>query len=139
MKPYVAVLAALLLIAPPVAAQQSSPGGSAKIGYVNTQMVMNESAASKAAVRDLEAEFKRRDAEIAKGPPNQVDRRRAALQEDMAVKRDEALKRLVDRANAEIKRIAEAENYDLVVFEVTYAAPRVDLTQRVIKALDARK
>jgi outer membrane protein len=123
----------------PAAAQQSAAGGTAKVGYVNTAIVMRDSVASKQAQKDLEAEFKRREAEILKGPPNQVDRRRAALEEDIAVKRDEALKKLVERANVEIKRIAEADNYDLVVFEATFAAPRVDLTARVIKALDAKK
>lgn len=133
---FTALLAATL----PALGQQAAPAGAtAKIGFVNTQVVMAESAASKQALKELEAEFKRREAEIAKGPANQADRRRAALQEDLAMKRDEALKRLVDRANAEIKRIAEAENFDIVVFEATFASPRVDLTARIIKALDAKK
>jgi outer membrane protein len=144
MKPMAVLLFALLAFAGatiplPAAAQQTGVAGLPKIGYVNTNLVMRDSQASKQAQKDLEAEYKRREAEILKGPPNQVDRRRAALEEDIAVKRDEALKRLVDRANVEIKRMAEAENFDLVVFEATFASPRVDLTARVIKALDAKK
>jgi outer membrane protein len=129
------LFAALLAATLPAQAQPAAT----KIGYVNIQVLMDESNTSKQAVKELEAEFKRREAEIAKGPANQADRRRAALGEDMALKRDEALKRLLNRANAEIKRIAEAENFDIVVLEANFAAPRVDLTARVIKVLDAKR
>jgi outer membrane protein len=132
-----AIFLAALCAAATALGQQ--PGAGPRVGYVNAVAVLDTANASKQAVKELEAEFKRREADIAKGPANQVDRRRAVLGEDMAIKRDESLKRLMERINAEIKRIAEAENLDIVVLEANFAAPRVDLTARVIKALDARK
>ncbi len=134
------VLPFLLLAASlPVAAQSASSTPSGKVGVVNTAIVMRDAKASQQAQRELEAEFKRREAEILKGPKEQVERRRAALQEDMAQRRDERLAQIVERANAAVKRIAEAENFDAVFFEAAYASDRIDLTQKVIKALDSAK
>lgn len=133
------LLAAALPASLPVAAQSTSPTPSGKVGVVNTAIVMRDARASQQTQKELEAEFKRREAEILRGPKEQVERRRAALQEDMAQRRDERLAQLVERANAAVKRIAEAENFDAVFFEAAYAADRIDLTQKVIKALDAAK
>ena len=66
-------------------------------------------------------------------------RRRNEFAEELNLRREEALKGIVDRANAIIRRIAEQENFDLVFFEAAYASTRIDLTDRVIKALDAAK
>ena len=134
------LVAAAALPAPsPVAAQSKPSAPSGKVGVVNTAIVMRDAKASQQAQKDLEAEFKRREAEILKGPKDQVERRRAALQEDMAQRRDERLAQIVEKANQAIKRIAEAENFDAVFFEAAYAAERIDLTQKVIKALDSAK
>ena len=66
-------------------------------------------------------------------------RRRNEFAEELNLRREEALKGIVDKANAIIRRIAEQENFDLVFFEAAYASARIDLTDRVIKALDAAK
>ena len=47
------------------------------------------------------------------------------------------VKEIVDKANAMIKRVAEEENLDAVFLEATYANPRIDITSKVIKKLDA--
>jgi outer membrane protein len=65
-------------------------------------------------------------------------RRRNEFAEELGIRREEVLKQIVDKANAIIRRIAEQENFDLVFFEAAYASERIDLTERVIKALDAR-
>lgn len=137
--------AAIAAAAGPVIAQQPAAKGAEvtpnayKIGFVNTEKVMRDSRISQAAQKALEAEFVKRDKEIAAGPPAEVGRRRNALNEDMVMRREEALKQLVDKANAAIRRIAEAEKFDLVFLEAAYASPRIDLTEKVIKALDAGK
>jgi outer membrane protein len=122
----------------PAAAQQPQPSAY-KVGFVNTQRVVKDSRVSQQAQKALEAEFQKREKEINAGPPAQAERRRRALAEDIAARRDDALKQFVDKANAAIRRIAEAEKFDIVVADVAYAAPRVDITDRVIKAIDAGK
>jgi outer membrane protein len=42
---------------------------------------------------------------------------------------------VVERANKTIKQIAEAEKFDIILQEAVYASPRIDITDKVIKAL----
>ena len=119
------------------AAQQSAAQPSYKVGFVSTERVMREARAPAQVQKDLEAEFKKREAEILKGPAGDVERRRETLIEDMNQRRDDLLKEIVDKANAMIKRVAEEENLDAVFLEATYANPRIDITGKVIKKLDA--
>jgi outer membrane protein len=43
---------------------------------------------------------------------------------------------VLERANKVIKQIAEAEKYDIIFQEAVYASPRIDITEKVIKALN---
>jgi outer membrane protein len=129
------VIAAALLAAGTASAQAPSN----KLGMVSMDRVLRDARVSLQAQQALEAEYKKRDAEIAAGPPGEAARRRQALVEDISLRRDEALKQVVDKANIAIKRVAEEENFDAVFFEAAYAAPRIDLTDKVIKALDAAR
>jgi outer membrane protein len=129
---------ALAVAAIPVAAQQAAPAApSYKIGYVSTDRVMKDSRASQQAMQVLEAEFQKRDKEIAAGPARDIERRRRELVDDMNTKREDSLRQIVEKANGVIRRIAEAEKFDAVVFEAAYVNGRVDLTDKVTKALDA--
>ena len=121
------------------AAQQPAAPVSHKIGYVDTARVMRDVHAAQLAQKRLVDEFEKRDQEIAGGPPGDMERRRNALVEDMSQRRDEALKELVDKVNAMIRRIAEEDNLDAVFVEAAYAALRIDITDKVINALDAAR
>ncbi len=46
---------------------------------------------------------------------------------------------LVERSNRIIRQIAEQEKYDLIVQEAVYFNPRIDITERVLKALNAAR
>ena len=37
-----------------------------------------------------------------------------------------------------IRQIAEQEKYDIIFQDAVYANPRIDITERVIKALDGK-
>ena len=129
-----AAASALLAALPPAAAQE--PAGY-KIGFVSTERVLRDSRSSQKAAKDLEAEFKKRGQEVAAAPAGERARRGAVLTEDMNLRRDEALKQFIDRTNAIVRRIAESEKFDAVFFEAAFASKRIDLTDRVIKAVDA--
>lgn len=120
----------------PAAAQQPAPPAY-KVGIVNVPRVMRDSRVSQLAQKSLEAEFRKREREIAGGPAPDVERRGNALAEDMNLRREEALKQFVEKTNGVVRRIAEAEKFDAVFFEAAYASARVDLTDKVIKQLDA--
>ena len=67
----------------------------------------------------------------------EFQRKRREYQEDASRRRNEELSAIIDRANGVIKRIAEQEKYDLIVQEAVHWSPRVDITDKVIKALNA--
>jgi outer membrane protein len=64
-------------------------------------------------------------------------RKRRELQEDLAQRKNEELAGVLERSNRVIKQIFDSEKYDLILQEAVFAGPRVDITDKVIKALNA--
>jgi outer membrane protein len=62
-------------------------------------------------------------------------RKQREFREDLNLRQNEEMAAIFERANKVIKQIAEAEKYDLIVQEAVYFSPRIDITDRVIKAL----
>ncbi len=62
-------------------------------------------------------------------------RRQREFREDLNQRRNEELAVVLEKANRVIKQIAEAEKYDLVLQEAVYFSPRIDITDKVLKAL----
>jgi outer membrane protein len=63
-------------------------------------------------------------------------RKQRELREDGNQRRNEELAAVIERANRAIKVIAESEKYDIIFQEAVYASPRIDITEKVIRALD---
>jgi outer membrane protein len=63
-------------------------------------------------------------------------RRQREFREDLNQRRNEELAIVLERANKVIKQIAEAEKYDAVFQEAVYSSPRIDITDKVLKALN---
>jgi outer membrane protein len=59
--------------------------------------------------------------------------------EDLNLRRNQELQTLFERANRVIKQIAESEKYDLILQEAVYRSPRLDITERVLKALASER
>ncbi len=55
--------------------------------------------------------------------------------EDLNLRRNQELGALFERANRVIKQIAESEKYDIIFQEAVYRNPKIDITDRVLKAL----
>jgi outer membrane protein len=68
----------------------------------------------------------------------EFQRKRRAFQEDVAQRQQEEMAALFERASKVIKQIFESEKYDLILQEAVFAGPRVDITDKVIKALNAQ-
>ena len=66
-----------------------------------------------------------------------MQRRRREFQEDLTQRKNEELAAVVERANRVIKQIFEQEKYDVILQEAIFAGPRVDITEKVIKALNS--
>jgi len=158
-----ATVAALCFCVLPAVAQEL------KLGYVNSERVLRDSAPAKAAQAKLEAEFGRRERELndirnrlkaaadkfEKDAPTlpesektrrqrelvdqerDLQRKQREFQEDLNQRKNEELAAVVERANRVIRQIFETEKYDAILQEVVFAGPRVDITDKVIRALNA--
>ena len=86
-----------------------------------------------------EAERNRRQRELV-DQDRELQRKRREFQEDLNQRRNEELATVVDRANKVVKQIYDTEKYDLILQGdvVIFASQRVDITDKVIKALNAQ-
>jgi len=84
--------------------------------------VMNESERTRRQreFSELEKDFQRKQREF---------------REDLNQRRNEELAQVVEKTNKVIKQIAEQEKYDFILQEAVFASPRVDITDKVLRAL----
>lgn len=68
-----------------------------------------------------------------------LQRKRREWQEDLTQRKNEELSAVVEKANRVIKQIFEAEKYDLILQDAIHFSARVDVTKKVIDALNAQK
>jgi outer membrane protein len=85
-----------------------------------------------------ESERTRRQRDLAE-QERDFQRKRRELLEDLNQRKNEELSAVVERANKVIKQIFEQEKYDIILQEVIFAGPRVDITKKVVDALNAGK
>ena len=171
-------VAAVLAAAPFLAAAQatapaSQPASppSGKFGFVHTERILRDSAPAMRAQKKIEAEFQKRDRELA-GIADQLKRMQADLdkdamtmtesqrrtkerefgdlnrefqrkqrefREDLNQRRNEELAQVVEQANRVIRVLAEQEKFDIIFQEMpAYVSPRIDITDKVIKALEGK-
>lgn len=69
----------------------------------------------------------------------EFQRKRREFQEDLNARKNEELQQVLDRANRVVRQVAEQEKYDLILQEAVYINPKHDITDKVIKALNAAK
>jgi outer membrane protein len=67
----------------------------------------------------------------------EFQRKRREFQEDLNSRKNEELQSVIERANRVVKALAEAEKYDLIIQEAVYVNPKHDITDKVIKSLNA--
>jgi outer membrane protein len=107
---------------------------------LNDMAVRLKSAADKLekdAPTLAESERSRRQRELV-DQDREIQRKRREFQEDLNQRKNEELAQVVERANRVIKQIFEAEKYDLILQEAVFAGPRADITDKVIRALNAQ-
>jgi len=151
------------------------PAGAAvaqgKIGVVQIERIVRDSAPALRAQKKLEAEFSKREAELGKVADQlkrmqdelekegvtmsetqrrnkerdfndlsrDFQRKQREYREDVNQRRNEELSQVIEAANRIIRQIATDEKYDIIFQEAAYANPRIDITDKVIKALDSSK
>ena len=99
-----------------------------QIHKMQDNLEKNLATMSQSERRDKEREF----ADLNKD----LQRKQREFREDLNQRRNEELAAVLERANRAIKAIAESEKYDIIFQEAVYASPRIDITDKVIKALE---
>lgn len=62
-------------------------------------------------------------------------RKQRIFNEDVSQRKNEEISAIGDRTYKIVKQIAEAEKYDVVLQDAVYYNPRIDITDKVLKAL----
>ena len=138
-----------------------------KIGFVNSQKILNDAPQAARAKKKIEKDFEKRDQDLQRiakqlqGMQENLDknavtmaeserrtkerefgdlnrdfqRKQREFREDPSQRQNEEMAAIFERVNKIIKQIAETEKYDIIFQEAVYANPRIDITDRVIKAL----
>jgi outer membrane protein len=85
-----------------------------------------------------EAERSRRQRDLVE-QDREFQRKRREFQEDLNTRKNEELAAVLERANKVIKQIFDQEKYDLILQDAVHWSARVDITKKVIDALNAGK
>jgi outer membrane protein len=96
--------------------------------------------------RDLQTELERENVTIAESQRREKERQLAdisrnfqrlqrEIREDLNLRRNEELAAVQERATRVINQIAEQEKFDLIIQEAVFASGRIDITEKVIRAL----
>jgi len=96
--------------------------------------------------RDLQTELERDNVTMSEPARREKERQLAdisrnfqrlqrEIREDLNLRRNEELAKVQERATRVINQIAEQDKFDLIVQEAVFAASRIDITEKVIRAL----
>lgn len=106
-----------------------------ELAKIAEQLKKMQENMEKNAVTMSESERTRREREF-NDVNREYQRKQREFREDLNQRRNEELAGVLERANRAVRQIAEAEKYDVIFQEAVWASPRIDITDRVIKALD---
>ena len=101
----------------------------AQMKRLELALAKNSPALSESERRDKQREFA--------GLNRDFERKKQEYAEELALRRNEAVAQVLEQANRAIRRVAEQENLDAVFQEAAYASQRIDITEKVIKAVNA--
>ena len=85
-----------------------------------------------------EADRGRRQRDLAE-QDRDLQRKKREYSEDLQQRRGEELQVLIERTNRIVKQIFDNEKYDLILQDASFVSNRVDITKKVIDALNAQK
>lgn len=141
-----------------------------KVGFINIERIIRESAPAVAAQKRLEKEFSKREKDLEKLAQQaralQADMEKNAMtlsesarrdkerelasldrdfqraqrefREDFNMRRNEELAAVQEKATRAISDLAESEKYDVILQDVIWASNRIDITERILKALNEK-
>jgi outer membrane protein len=107
----------------------------AELQKLSKQVRDLQSALDRDGATMSEADRRNKERDLANGSRD-LTRVQREFREDLNLRRNEELAAIQERANKVIQQIAEAEKFDLILQDpVVFASQRIDITDKVIKAL----
>ena len=106
-----------------------------ELGKMSEQLKKQQENLEKNGVTMSDADRQKREREL-NDLNREFQRKQREFREDLNTRRNDELAGVIDRANKAIRQIAETEKYDIIFQEAVWANPRIDITDKVIKALD---
>ncbi|MFA5083144.1 MAG: OmpH family outer membrane protein [Hydrogenophilaceae bacterium] len=94
-----------------------------------------QSSLEKEGLTMAEADKTRKERDLA-NQTREIQRAQREFREDLNQRKNEEFSAIHQKARKLIQDIAEKEKFDLILENVVYASPRVDITDRVMKALE---
>jgi outer membrane protein len=98
------------------------------------QLQSMQDALEKNAVTMSETERRSREKEL-NDLSREFQRKQREFREDLNLRQNEENAAIIEKANRAIQQLAESEKYDLIVQDVVWASPKLDVTDKIIKAL----
>lgn len=86
------------------------------------------------AMTMAESDRRAKEQELARATV-EFQRMQREFREDLTIRRNQEIQGLMERANRVIRKIAEAGKFDLIIQDAVYRDPRIDITDKVLKAL----
>jgi outer membrane protein len=102
------------------------------------QLKKQQETLEKNSVTMSDADRQKREREL-NDLNREFQRKQREYSEDMNIRRNEELSGIIDQANRAIIKIAETEKFDIIFQEAVYRNPRLDITDKVIKALEENR
>jgi outer membrane protein len=109
-----------------------------ELAKIAEQLKRMQDDLDKNSVTMSDTQRRNKEREFADGN-REFQRKQREFREDLNQRRNEELAQVVELANRVIRQIAEQEKYDIVFQDAVFASPRIDITDKVIKALDSGK
>ena len=106
-----------------------------EIKDVNAQATEVKAKLEKDGLTMAESEKRALESELAR-LSREIQRLQREFREELNLRKQEELKVILRIANEEIDKIAAEEKYDLILQEAVYRSDRLDITDKVIKALE---
>ena len=125
-----------------------------KLAKLATEKLAEEFKSREKAVLDLAARFKSASEKLEKDMPalnenergkrqreyfeldKELQRRQREFREDLNQRTNEERAAIADKATRIIAQMARVEGFDIVLQDALWASPRIDITDKVLKALD---
>ena len=98
------------------------------------QLQSMQEALEKNAVTMAESERRTKEKDLNE-QSREFQRKQREFREDLNLRQNEENAAIIEKANKAIKELAESEKYDLIVQDVVWVSPKLDVTDKIIKAL----